>query len=220
MAVIVELTIDSESFDLGRVTAVSNGVHIELERVVPTGGEVMPFFWARGTDFEAFERAVRDNSIVDELTAVARVENRVLYRVSWGGTTSSLTRILTDSEATILEAHGNDPWTFRLRFNDHAALTDFHNLCQEEEIEFHVERIYTLAEGEPGVYNFDITDEQQEALVTAVSEGYFEVPRQTTLSEVADRLGISPQAASERVRRGADTVLRKVLLSQSAADLS
>ncbi|ELZ79240.1 DNA binding domain-containing protein [Haloferax gibbonsii ATCC 33959] len=198
----------------------SSGVHIELERVVPTGGEVMPFFWAQGTDFEAFEHAVRHDRLVDDLTAVARVADRVLYKVNWGETTSSLTRILTDSEATILEAHGNDPWMFRLRFNDHAALTDFHNLCQEEDIEFHVERIYTLAEGEPGVYNFDITDGQQEALVTAVSEGYFEVPRQTTLNEVADQLGISPQAASERVRRGADTVLRKVLLSQSAADLS
>ncbi|NLV03480.1 helix-turn-helix domain-containing protein [Haloferax volcanii] len=220
MAVIVELTIDSESFDLGRVTAVSNGVHLELERVVPTGGEVMPFFWAHGTDFEAFERVVRDDRLVDDLAAVARIEDRVLYKVNWGESTSSLTRVLTDSEATILEARGNDPWLFRLRFNDHAALTEFHNRCQDEAIEFHVERIYTLAEGEPGVYNFDITDEQQEALVAAVSEGYFEVPRRTTLNEVADRLGISPQAASERVRRGADTVLRKVLLSQSAADLS
>ncbi|WP_416840202.1 helix-turn-helix domain-containing protein [Haloferax sp. DFSO52] len=219
MAVVVELTIQPEDFDLGRVTAVTSDMHIELERVVPTGGDVMPFFWAKGSEFEEFERAVRENRIVEELEAVARVGNRVLYHVYWGDTVSSLTTILTESEATILEAHGNNPWTFRLRFKDHAGLTEFHNLSHEEGIDFHVERIYTLTEEETGVYTFDITPQQQEALIAAVSGGYFEVPRRTTLQDVADEIGISPQAASERIRRGADTVLRKVLLSRSAADL-
>ncbi|ELZ79500.1 DNA binding domain-containing protein [Haloferax larsenii JCM 13917] len=218
MAVVVELTIEAEDFDLGRVTAVQDGIHIDLERVVPTGGEVMPFFWAEGTDFESFEASVRENRIVDDLTAVARVGDRVLYHVFWGDTISSLTNILTESQATILEAYGNDPWFFRLRFNDHAGLTEFHNLSQTEEIDFHVKRIYSLAEEQTDVYTLDITAEQQEALVVAVENGYFEVPRRTTLTDVADKLGISPQAASERVRRGADTVLRKVLLSRSAAD--
>ncbi|KAB1187381.1 MULTISPECIES: helix-turn-helix domain-containing protein [Haloferax] len=219
MAVIAELTINSEDFDLGRVTSLAGGMHIELERVVPTGGDVMPFFWAKGSNFKRFEHAVRENRIVEELQAVAKVGDRVLYHVYWGDTVSSLTTILTESEATILEAHGNTPWTFRLRFNDHAGLTEFHNLCQEQNIDFHVERIYTLVEEETGVYTFDITPQQQEALVVAVSEGYFEVPRRTTLKEISNQLGISPQAASERIRRGADTVLRKVLLSRSAADL-
>lgn len=218
MAVVVELTIKPEDFDLGRVTAVTGDMHIELERVVPTGGDVMPFFWARGSDFDQFEAAVRDNELVEQLSAVARVGNRVLYHVYWGDTVSSLTTILTNSEATILEAHGNSPWMFRLRFNDHSGLTEFHNRCRDEEIDFHVERIYTLTEEETGVYTFDITPQQQEALVAAVEGGYFEVPRQTTLKEVAQELGISPQAASERIRRGADTVLQKVLLSRSAED--
>ncbi|SEL14326.1 helix-turn-helix domain-containing protein [Haloferax larsenii] len=218
MAVVVELTIEAEDFDLGRVTAVQDGIHIDLERVVPTGGEVMPFFWAEGTDFESFEASVRENRIVDDLTAVARVGDRVLYHVVWGDTVSSLTSILTESQATILEAYGNDPWFFRLRFNDHAGLTEFHNHSQRQGIDFHVERIYSLAEEQTDVYTLDITPEQQEALVVAVENGYFEVPRRTTLTDVADELGISPQAASERVRRGADTVLQKVLLSRSAAD--
>ena len=218
MAVVVELSIDPEDFDLGRVTAVTGDMHIELERVVPTGGDVMPFFWARGSDFETFERTVRDDRLVEELSAVARVGDRILYHVHWGDTVSSLTTILTNSEATILEAYGNSPWTFRLRFNDHAGLTEFHNLCRDEGIDFHVERIYTLTEEEAGVYTFDITPQQQEALVAAVEGGYFEVPRRTTLREIADGLEISPQAASERIRRGADTVLRKILLSRSAAD--
>lgn len=50
----------------------------------------------------------------------------------------------------------------------------------------------------------------------AVEEGYFSVPRGTKLDEIADQLGITKQAASERVRRGTETVLRKSLIGLAA----
>lgn len=218
MAVIAELTIPAEGFDLGRITNVSGGAHIELERVVPVGDDVMPFFWASDTDFEAFEKAVREENLVKELTALARVGGRVLYHVIWSEMVANLTEVLTESEATILEAHGNNPWLFRLRFSDHRGLRKFHNKCQEQEIPFRIERIYTLDEEQHSKLHFDLTPEQQAALVLAVERGYFSVPRGATLTDIADELGISQQAASERVRRGADSVLRRVLFSQSAAD--
>ena len=68
-------------FDLGRVTSVAAGVHLELERVGPSGREVIPFFWASGGDFEAFERRVREEDLVEELTAVARFPDRVFRGV-------------------------------------------------------------------------------------------------------------------------------------------
>ena len=52
----------------------------------------------------------------------------------------------------------------------------------------------------------------------AVEEGYFSVPRGTTLEEIAEEAGITRQAASERVRRGAETVLRKSLIGLLARD--
>jgi predicted DNA binding protein len=219
MAVIVELDMATDAFDLGRVTDAAPGVHLELERVVPTGGSVMPFFWASGVDFDRFERAVRSDELVRALAAVTRVEDRVLYHVEWSDTVASLAEVLDRSGATILEATGDDSWIFRLRFFDHSGLRDFHNLCREAEIEFQIERIYTLDEEYDDARRLNVTAEQQEALVTAVERGYFEVPRGTTLSEVAAELDISQQAASERVRRGADSVLRSTLLSRSASDL-
>lgn len=58
--------------------------------------------------------------------------------------------------------------------------------------------------------------EQREALILAVERGYFAVPRETKLEEIAEELGITRQAASERVRRGAETVLRKSLIGLAA----
>lgn len=215
MAVIIELTINAADFDLGQVTAVGDAVSIELERVVPTGGEVMPFFWVSGIDFDVFEETVRERELVEDLTAIARLSDRVLYHVSWGSSVSSLTKILLNSEATILEATGTMPWLFRLRFSDHRFVRAFYTRCQDAGIDINVERIYTLTDEDPSVYQFNITSHQHEALVTAVSEGYFKVPRGTTLREVATHLEISPQATSERVRRGADKVLRSVLLTSA-----
>jgi predicted DNA binding protein len=218
MAVVAELMIPAAGFDLGRVTNVS-GAHIELERVVPMGTDVMPFFWAVTEDFVEFERSVRDEQLVEELTALARVGDRVLYHVIWGDTVANLTEILFESQATILEAFGNHSWLFRLRFPDHRGLRTFHNACREQEIEFAIERIYTLDEEQDTKYHFNLSPEQREALVLALERDYFGVPRGATLTEIADELGISQQAASERVRRATNEVLSKVLLSRSAADL-
>lgn len=219
MAVVAELKIPAEGFDLGRITSVLGRAHIELERVVPVGGDPMPFFWASGVDFETFERTVRDEQLVDDLTALARVGDRVLYQVVWGDMAANLTGILTDSDATILEAAGKDVWLFRLRFPDHRGLQVFHNECQDQGITFAIQRIYTLDEEQESKYHFDLTPEQREALVLALDKGYFGVPRGATLTDIADELGISQQAASERIRRGAESVLSRMLLSQSAGDL-
>ncbi|WP_224332364.1 helix-turn-helix domain-containing protein [Haloprofundus halobius] len=225
MVVIAELEIPADAFDLGRLSQATEGIHIELERVVPTGSDgVMPFFWAgapasEGVEtFDAFERAVRDDDVVEELTAIARVDDRVLYHVVWDDAAANLTTVLVGSEATILEAYGDDPWRFRLRFADHRGLREFHNYCLDHDIAFRVERIYTLDEEQDAKYNFGLTPEQRNALTLAVEHGYFGVPRGILLQEIADELGISQQAASERVRRAAETVLQSVLLSKSADD--
>lgn len=220
MAVIIELEIEADQFDLGRVTSIAGGMHITLDRVVPVAGEVMPFFWASGSDFGEFERAIRDEDIVEELLALERVDDQVLYKVTWGSAVQNFTRILTESGATILEAYGNSPWLFRLRFSSHTGLRDFHNLCREAGINFRVNSISPLDRSPADEHRFDLTDLQHETLVTAVETGYFEVPRATSLEEIASGFDVSPQAVSERLRRAENEVLRSVLLPTSASDLA
>ncbi|ELZ33382.1 DNA binding domain-containing protein [Halogeometricum pallidum JCM 14848] len=218
MVVIVHVLVDADAFDLGRVTQVGPEVRVELERVVPTDGSVMPFFWASGAESEAFERSVRGSDAVEELRALARVDGRVLYQVRWTETTPSLTGAIAAHDGTILEASGGRTWSFRLRFPDHRDLAAFHEDCRARGVDLHVERIATLDAEYASEYGFDLTTKQSDALALAVESGYFEVPRRVTLSEVADELGISQQAASERIRRAADTVLRRALMSRSGND--
>ncbi|WP_255190899.1 helix-turn-helix domain-containing protein [Natronobeatus ordinarius] len=56
-----------------------------------------------------------------------------------------------------------------------------------------------------------LTDRQREVLEAALREGYFEVPRECTLEELADDLGIDKSTASGILRRGERRVLAHVL---------
>lgn len=217
MSVILEFSIDGDEFVLGRVLSAPDGAYIELERIVPTGTEVMPFVWVTGVDFEAFEERVRDSPHVKELLALDKVGDSGLYRIEWGRDhDEDLIQGIAASEATVLEATGDERWVFRLRFADHDRLSEFHNFCTDHGIAIHVERTYTLTDrSEPG-YRFDLSEEQREALVLGLRRGYFATPKETGLGEMADELGITRQALSNRIRRGNEKVLRETLLSSVA----
>lgn len=51
--------------------------------------------------------------------------------------------------------------------------------------------------------------EEREALRAALEAGYFDVPRTTTLVDIADELGRSDVEVSAQIRRGMDSVLRE-----------
>ena len=214
MSVIVEFTLPIEEFVFGSALATAEDMTLELETIVPTDNRVIPYFWATGTDFDGFERTVGSDRGIERITKLDQLVGTALYRAEWARDVDGLLHGLADTEAVVLEARTmRDGWTFRVRFPNHDLLGRFYNFCTERELSVHIERVYTLTEASRAGRIFDLTPEQREAIVVAVRNGYFAVPRETNLSEIADELGITQQAASKLVRRGADTVLRRSLLS-------
>jgi predicted DNA binding protein len=59
-----------------------------------------------------------------------------------------------------------------------------------------------------------LTDRQHECLTVAWRMGYFEVPRDCTLAEVADALDVDTSTVSETIRRGTARVLERFLLER------
>jgi predicted DNA binding protein len=59
-----------------------------------------------------------------------------------------------------------------------------------------------------------LTARQRECLTVAQRRGYFEVPRDCTLAELADELGVDKSTASETIRRGTARVLEQFLLNR------
>jgi hypothetical protein len=66
-----------------------------------------------------------------------------------------------------------------------------------------LEYLYTTGDGEPL-----LTDRQRELLEAAASAGYYETPRECTLTELADRLGVAKSSLSETLHRAEGRVVR------------
>lgn len=54
----------------------------------------------------------------------------------------------------------------------------------------------------------DLSEGQEGALLTALQEGYYEIPRETTTSELADRLDISRRTFEEHLRRAENKLVK------------
>ncbi|GAA0229201.1 bacterio-opsin activator domain-containing protein [Haladaptatus pallidirubidus] len=179
MSVTADLSILGEEFLLGTALLTDTDIHVELERVVPASRQVLPFFWTIGTEFDAFERDVQSNPNVEHLVSLNTVNDRDLSRVEWSKAVESLIYGIAEVGATILEAHGDDRWRFRLRFNDYEALSEFQTCCEKHDIDFHLDRVATETEIDQN--GFGLTPEQRETPLLAVEHGCFDVPRGVTL---------------------------------------
>jgi predicted DNA binding protein len=57
----------------------------------------------------------------------------------------------------------------------------------------------------------DLSDVERETLEAAVSDGYYENPRDATLGTLADRFGVSKPAVSKNLRRGEQKMIQRVI---------
>lgn len=212
MAVIIEFTLPSESFPFGRATSGDPNVRVQLERLVPLKEARIPFIWATGEEFDQFERHLRDSEIVKDVEVLTQLGDSVLYYIDWYTDKETFLNGIAEMNGSIMEAHGSSTWSFTVRYRNHADLTRFHQFYQAHEFPVHIKRVYAPEDTSKSEYGFGLTPDQRETLMMAVENGYFAVPRETKLDEIAEEVGITRQAASERVRRGAGIVLRKSLI--------
>ena len=221
MTVVVHLTVPARNFTLGRQLRFDHSMRFKLERVVPTSGRVAPFFWAIGGDLSAFEGHLAGRDAIESLevcdTATDRRGTpRALFEVAWNPAKEEFIHSVIDARATILQAIGTyDTWKFQIRFTDQSDVTEFQNACKRAEVGFRVDRVYTLDEWHVKT-SFQLTEKQQDLLLSALEEGYFDVPRRTSLDELATQFDVSRQALSERLRRAHATLILNALAAEAA----
>jgi predicted DNA binding protein len=212
MSVIIEISVPAEDFALGRSLESIDSSQFELERMIPTTEAVVPFFWAHDTDPEALETALEADEDVIGVDMIDKLDNRTLFRVEWVPDIDGLVQSIIKHEAAILEAIGtNDRWEFQLRFAESDDISSFQAALNESGVSFSLQRMYNPTD--PETDTTGLTPAQREALVLALEHGYFAIPRETDLTELAEELGISDQAVNERMRRGT----AKLLLSSLTA---
>lgn len=215
MLTVATYTVPAEDFPLGRLFTDVPDASVELDRVVPTGDETLPYFWIAADDLDEVAAAIRTSQAAESLALVAETEDRGLFRIEWDTEASGVVDAIAEAGLTLLSGVGSsDEWLFEFRDVDSEGLTAFQRYCGEHGIDA------TLVQTRPHEDGFErerrpVTDEQYEALVLAYEEGYFDPQSGTTLDDLADELGISYQSVSGRLRRGYRNLVEQLLTESS-----
>ena len=211
MATEATFTVPSDQFPLGTVFHQLPNVQIELERLVPAQDVVIPYFWVRGTEIDDIESAFTEHPGVKGIRLVDSVGDEYLLRVEWARDYDDVLTVLAETEVPLIGATGTDQqWTFEIRGDERSDIAAFQRRCQELNIPITLTELHALTPIETTT-EAGLTDTQQEALELAYERGYFESPREVTLEELGDELGISQQAVGSRLRGGIKHVLESTL---------
>lgn len=221
MSVIAEFTVSYDDFLLADALEATREMYVEVRRMVADGAEsVTPYFWASNGDFDAFERAIEDDQSIADLQVSDRRDDERFYRAVWSDDLYSrgIVHALTDVKATLLEAVASGGrWELRMLFPNESTVSSFYDFCASNGLTFELTNIYR-GDVPPEFGRYGVTSDQHEALVAAFEDGYFEVPRQIRMAELADRLGISQNALSARLRRGHENLLGHTLVRSEEPD--
>lgn len=220
MAVIVRGSVPAEEFALNHTLASLPEIEIECERIVQSGEEkIMPLLWLRHPDRAAVDEALSEDPTVASVECLSAFEDEYLFQMEWVDHVHLLIQMIANGQATILDAYGwSVRWHLRVLYPDREHLSATHGFAEDHGLSFDIHSLREL-EGEPAG-RYGLTDSQYRALVLAARRGYFEVPREATLEDLADELGVSHQSLSGQLRRALGALVEDTLLIGEAFDES
>jgi len=176
--------------------------------------------WASDGEFDAFERGLEVDETITDSRLVAENGDKRLYRAYYGEDLPdvSIYRAAVGADGVFLKAESSgEGWTIKMLFPARDAFNEFRDACTAVDLSIDVDSIYS----KPFSGSSDeiaLTDPQRDLLTRAVQVGYFDIPRETTLQELGQQMNISGQAASERLRRGMETLIRETVTEEALAE--
>lgn len=212
MSLIAEFTFRHQGLPL-MSTLAATGVELDVEQAVASDPDrPVLFVWAFDGDLDGFVAAATEDETVGEITLVEDAGDRRLYRVHVSEATEMPLYPLDDRlQASRLGVTSSaDGIEARLRFPDRESLSEYQPMVEQKGVDVTLRRVYGESDAVFGG-EYGLSAKQREALQAAVDAGYFEVPRRASLSDIADDLGVSTQAISERLRRGVTTLVENAL---------
>ncbi|WP_336363757.1 helix-turn-helix domain-containing protein [Halalkalicoccus salilacus] len=208
MSVTIEVHVDADEFEFGRVIESVDGVRIELQTIIPIGEQALPLIEIHDEDHRTSVEGLREHPAVAAVVAVEEYDDRGVYAIEWHEDPDTFFTSIRDQDAQILNAvRPNSHWEFEIRFPSREALTAFRETVNEGELGLDVTRV-SQDDRSTADSKEELSEPQREALDLAVDRGYYAIPREATTAELADELGISDQAVVERLRRATITLAR------------
>ncbi|MDZ7729866.1 MAG: helix-turn-helix domain-containing protein [Natrialbaceae archaeon] len=146
-------------------------------------------------DVQVADRAFQTDPTVAAVTAFGNDR----FRIERAPGSIDPLSLLTATDGWIKsESASTGAWTVRVHFPARASLIRFNRTCGHEGIAVSVRHLH---QGPPERTVVGLTRKQRALLELATDRGYFEVPRGTSQEDLAEEIGISKSAVSQRLRR-------------------
>ncbi len=207
-----ELSIQTSILEAALTACPHTTIEVERGRSIDDGKAIQLLLWVKEGGDDEFEAAVVNDSSITEVKQFSEDTPREdgvrsLYRVEF--TEAAITvapgSAWIERGVILLDAVGTfEGWEVRLLVPDREALTSSIDWWQANFGSVSVDALYSSADDSGGT---GLTSLQYDALLRALETGYFDVPRRTTLEELADEFDISAQALSVRLRKGTATLV-------------
>jgi predicted DNA binding protein len=210
VSVVAEFTAGIDDFPLGPALGATDTQRVELERVVPTDGGVLPFFWVWTDDPDAYVEAAERHPAVESVGVLSRVDDGALCRARWVDDGTGLIAAIVASGVTVLDTTTDGSrWRIRVRATDRENVSVLLEQCRKASVDIELTRLAPASGPEE---HDGLTDAQREILLLALDAGYFEEPREASLEDLATELGVSRQAVGTRLRRAYANLIEHSLL--------
>lgn len=208
MSLVAEFRLSHPGFPLSGALERAPEVSLRAEQLLaddPAAPTV--FFWAEGSGFDRFEAAMDGDGAVERWERVEAVCDRRFYRLDVDPA-EAVVLYPTDVRLGVSRlgfSMTDAGLEVRTRFPDRDTICRYFEACRAKGMDVSLLRLYEGVDGDEDLP--DISDKQGEALRRAAELGFFGVPRECDLAAVAESLGVSTQAASERIRRGTEALV-------------
>ena len=177
------------------------------------GATVFPFL-VDYDDREELERAFKDDPTVEHYECMSWGNQRGIYHIQHTPETKLISTAVMGVNGFLVHTETKRKgWLVQLLLPDKDALNTVWQYARDNDMSFDIIDIYgsESASGESSS-SYGLTREQRTALLTAYEKGYFQEPRDMSLSDVADEMGLSSTAMSGRLRRGMQNLIRATIV--------
>lgn len=178
------------------------------------------FLTVEGQEFDRFERALEGDQTVSGFQLQSDYEDSRVYKLTLSIDRRLFSQAAAEIGISVLETTsepGETGWSFELICPTRDALSQLKSFCSEHDLDFKIHRLFYPHSDEGRGDDFGLTETQLETLLLAYESGYFEVPRGISQQELADQLGSSPAAVSQRIRRAVTNLVEATVRNEPAA---
>jgi len=215
--IIAELDVTSHRVVLGPTLASDLDVTVYAERLpVSHDGSTWFHVTVLAADLGAFEDTLATDPTVADSEVFAAYGDRRTYRLTIAPDVPVMTEHVASFGDELLDLRSTAAgWRVRIRTTDRASIRAFLSFCAEQDIDCRLARIFESSDpiGEMAV---PVESDAFEILAAAFEAGYFEVPRETSLAELAEHFDVSESTMSVRLRRALGHVVGSLVADASS----